>query len=97
MTINKYINYYLTFFGYDITYELDAELEDIIIKDGEDISFNQLSGGEKRSVEISLVFALYEIVKLKMPDNINIIVVIIVAFTTSSKEERFQEVREAIR
>ncbi len=73
-SLNKYINYYLTFFGYDVSYELNAELEDIIIKDGEDVSFNQLSGGEKRSVEVSLVFALYEIVRLKMPDNINIIV-----------------------
>lgn len=73
-SLNKYINYYLEFFGYDIKYELNAELEDLIIKDGEEISFNQLSGGEKRSVEISLVFSLYEIVRLKMPDNINIIV-----------------------
>jgi len=73
-SLNKYINHYLGFFGYDISYELNAELEDIIIKDDEQISFNQLSGGEKRSVEISLIFALYEIVRLKMPDNINIIV-----------------------
>jgi len=73
-SLNKYINYYLGFFGYDIKYELNAELEDLIIKDDEETSFNQLSGGEKRSVEISLVFSLYEIVRLKMPDNINIIV-----------------------
>jgi DNA repair exonuclease SbcCD ATPase subunit len=74
MSLNKYINYYLGFFGYDMSYNLDAELEDAIIKDGENTTFGQLSGGEKRSVEISLVFALYEIVRLKMPDNINIIV-----------------------
>lgn len=73
-SLNKYINYYLDFFGYDISYELNAELEDIIIKDDEQTTFNQLSGGEKRSVEISLLFSLYEIVRLKMPDNINIIV-----------------------
>lgn len=73
-SLNKYINYYLGFFGYEISYELNAELEDIIVKDGQEVSFNQLSGGEKRSVEISLVFSLYEIVRLKMPDNINIIV-----------------------
>jgi DNA repair exonuclease SbcCD ATPase subunit len=74
MSLNKYINYYLGFFSYDMSYNLDAELEDAIIKDGENTTFGQLSGGEKRSVEISLVFALYEIVRLKMPDNINIIV-----------------------
>jgi DNA repair exonuclease SbcCD ATPase subunit len=74
MSLNKYIKYYLNFFGYDISYELNSELEDVIIKDDEQVSFNQLSGGEKRSVEISLVFSLYEIVRLKMPDNINIIV-----------------------
>jgi DNA repair exonuclease SbcCD ATPase subunit len=73
-SLNKYINYYLDFFGYDISYELNAELEDIIVKDNEQTTFNQLSGGEKRSVEISLLFSLYEIVRLKMPDNINIIV-----------------------
>lgn len=73
-SLNKYINYYLEFFGFDISYSLNAELEDLIIKDDEEVSFNQLSGGEKRSVEISLVFSLYEIVRLKLPDNINIIV-----------------------
>jgi len=74
-SLDKYINYYLSFFGYDdINYNLDNELEETIIKDGEEITFGLLSGGEKRSVEISLVFALYEIVRLKMPDNINIIV-----------------------
>lgn len=73
-SLNKYIKYYLEFFGYDITYTLNVELEDTIVKDGELITFSQLSGGEKRSVELSLVFALYEIVKLKLPDNINIIV-----------------------
>jgi DNA repair exonuclease SbcCD ATPase subunit len=73
-SLNKYINYYLGFFGYDVSYNLTVELEDEIIKDGEEVSFNQLSGGEKRSVEISLLFALYEIVRIKMPDNINIMV-----------------------
>jgi DNA repair exonuclease SbcCD ATPase subunit len=73
-SFNKYINYYLNFFNYDMSYSLDVELQDTIVKDGEPITFSQLSGGEKRSVEISLVFALYEIVKLKLADNINIIV-----------------------
>lgn len=73
-SFNKYIDYYLAFFGYDITYTLNEELEDVIIKDGEEVSFGHLSGGEKRSLEVALVFALYEIVRLKMPDNINIIV-----------------------
>jgi DNA repair exonuclease SbcCD ATPase subunit len=73
-SFNKYINYYLEFFGMDISYSLDVELQDTIKKDGELITFTQLSGGEKRSVELSLIFALYEIVRLKLPDNINIIV-----------------------
>lgn len=73
-SFNKYIDYYLAFFGYDISYTLNEELEDVIVKDGEEISFGHLSGGEKRSLEVALVFALYEIVRLKMPDNINIIV-----------------------
>lgn len=74
ISLNKYINYYLSFFGFDITYSLSTELEDTITKDSEVISFGALSGGEKRSVEISLVFALYEIVRIRLPDNINIIV-----------------------
>jgi DNA repair exonuclease SbcCD ATPase subunit len=74
ISLNKYINYYLNFFGFNIVYSLSAELEDTITKDGELISFGALSGGEKRSVEISLVFALYEIVRIRLPDNINIIV-----------------------
>lgn len=73
-SFNKYIDYYLAFFGYDISYVLNEELEDVIIKDGEEVTFGHLSGGEKRSLEIALVFALYEIVRLKLPDNINIIV-----------------------
>lgn len=73
-SFNKYIDYYLAFFGYDISYTLNEELEDVIVKDGEEISFGHLSGGEKRSLEVALVFALYEIVRLKLPDNINIIV-----------------------
>jgi DNA repair exonuclease SbcCD ATPase subunit len=72
-SLNKYINFYLDFFGYDLKYTLSEELEDLIIKDGVDISFGQLSGGEKRSVELSLVFALYEVIRLKMPEVINII------------------------
>ena len=74
ISLNKYINYYLNFFGFNITYSLSAELNDTITKDGEEIPFGALSGGEKRSVEISLVFALYEIVRIRLPDNINIIV-----------------------
>ncbi len=74
ISLNKYINYYLNFFGFNITYSLSAELEDAITKDDEIIPFGALSGGEKRSVEISLVFALYEIVRIRLPDNINIIV-----------------------
>jgi DNA repair exonuclease SbcCD ATPase subunit len=73
-SLNKYINYYLTFFGYDMSYQLDQELDDIIIKDGEETTFGHLSRGEKRSVEISLLFSLYEVVRLKMPDEINIII-----------------------
>lgn len=72
-SLNKYISYYLEYFGYDIKYSLNEELEDFIIKDGVEISFGQLSGGEKRSVELSLVFALYEVIRLKMPEIINVI------------------------
>ena len=73
-SLNKYINYYLKFFNLDIEYTLNNDLQDIIMKDGIEHSFSQLSGGEKRAVEVSLIFALYEIVRLKMPDNINVIV-----------------------
>jgi len=73
-SLNKYINYYLSFFKYDMSYSLDEDLNDNIIKDGKAITFAHLSRGEKRSVEITLLFALYEIIRLKMPDNINLIV-----------------------
>jgi DNA repair exonuclease SbcCD ATPase subunit len=73
-SFNKYINYYLKFFHFDIEYNLDKELNDTIIKKGIETSFGQLSGGEKRSVELSLVFALYEILRGKMTDEINIMV-----------------------
>jgi DNA repair exonuclease SbcCD ATPase subunit len=73
-SLNKYIKYYLDFFNYDVSYSLNAELQDAIIKDDEEVTFAALSGGEKRSVEITLIFALYEIVRLRLPDNINIIV-----------------------
>jgi DNA repair exonuclease SbcCD ATPase subunit len=73
-SLNKYINYYLEYFKYDFSYFLNNELEDSIEKDGEDISFGNLSGGEKRALEISLVFALFEIVRMKIPDDINIVV-----------------------
>lgn len=73
-SLNKYISYYLEFFKFDVTYQLDNELNDIIIKDDQEVTFAQLSAGEKRSTELSLIFALHEIVRLKMPDEINIIV-----------------------
>lgn len=73
-SLNKYINYYLSFFKYDMCYTLDENLEDHIIKDKEETTFAHLSRGEKRSIEISLMFALYEIIRLKLPDSINIIV-----------------------
>lgn len=73
-SLNKYIAYYLEFFKFDVSYELDNELNDIIIKDEEETAFAQLSAGEKRAIELSLVFALHEIIRLKMPDEINIIV-----------------------
>ena len=73
-SLNEYINYYISFFGYDMSYRLDEDLNDIITKDGYDSTFAELSRGEKRSVEISLMFALYEITRLKIPDDINLIV-----------------------
>ncbi len=73
-SLNKYISYYLEFFKFDVTYQLDNELNDVIEKDSQKASFAQLSAGEKRSIELSLIFALHEIVRLKMPDDINIIV-----------------------
>jgi DNA repair exonuclease SbcCD ATPase subunit len=73
-SFNKYINYYLSFFGYDVTYSLNEELEETIMKDGYEATFGSFSGGEKRALEISLVFALYELIRLKLPDNINMIV-----------------------
>lgn len=73
-SFNKYINYYLSFFGYDVTYSLNEELEETIVKDGYEATFGSFSGGEKRALEISLVFALYELIRLKLPDNINMIV-----------------------
>lgn len=73
-SLNKYIAYYLEFFKFDVSYELDNELNDVIVKDDEETTFAQLSAGEKRAIELSLVFALHEIIRLKMPDEINIIV-----------------------
>lgn len=73
-SFNKYINYYLGFFGYDLNYSLDEQLEESIIKDDYETSFGSFSGGEKRALEISLVFALYEIIRLKLPDSVNILV-----------------------
>jgi len=73
-SFNKYINYYLGFFGYDLTYSLNDQLEETIIKDEYETSFGSFSGGEKRALEISLVFALYEIIRLKLPDSVNILV-----------------------
>lgn len=73
-SLNKYINYYLEFFNYNMKYELNVNLEEDIMKDGIFYTYSQLSAGEKWSVEISLVFALYEIVKLKLPGDVNMIV-----------------------
>lgn len=73
-SLNKYIAYYIEFFKFDVSYELDNELNDIIVKDDQETTFAQLSAGEKRVIELSLVFALHEIIRLKMPDEINIIV-----------------------
>jgi DNA repair exonuclease SbcCD ATPase subunit len=73
-SFNKYINYYLGFFGYDISYYLNDQLEETIMKDEYETNFNSFSGGEKRVLEISLVFALYEIIRLKLPDSVNILV-----------------------
>lgn len=73
-SLNKYINYYLSFFKFDIQYKLDENLDDNLVKDGKEYTFGQLSRGEKRTVEISLLFALYETIRLKMPDEINLIV-----------------------
>jgi len=72
--INSRINHYLgMFFIEDVNFVLDREMDHTIRKNQKDISLAQLSGGESQRLNLAIAFSLFDLVKVNLGNDINII------------------------
>lgn len=72
--INSRINHYLgMFFTEEVDFVLDREMDHTIRKNRKDISLAQLSGGESQRLNLAIAFSLFDLVKVNLGNDINII------------------------
>ena len=73
--INKLINEYLTRMGAMYTFELDAEFNESVKTRGmENFSYNSFSEGQKYRIDIAILFAWRELVKMISGGSVNVLV-----------------------
>lgn len=74
-TFNERVNFYIPFFfDSSISVTFDKDLNEIIKKNGEEIPFDSLSSGQKTRLEISIIFALFMLVKTFFSSTVNLLV-----------------------
>ena len=72
--INSRINHYLSvFFNEEIDFSLNREMDHRIFKNGHNVSLAQLSGGEEQRVNLAIAFSLFDLVKVNLGNDINMI------------------------
>lgn len=70
---NTKIKYYMDrFFDGDIQILMDNELNEVIKKNNQERTFGMFSRGEKRRLNLAILFALYSLVKANLSTKINI-------------------------
>lgn len=70
---NARIKYYMDrFFDGNVQLQMDTELNETITRKNKDRSFGQFSGGQKRRLNLSILFALNSLVKANISTKINI-------------------------
>lgn len=73
--INKLINEYLTKMGAMYTFELDAEFSESVKTRGmENFTYNSFSEGQKYRIDIAILFAWRDLVKLISGGSVNVLV-----------------------
>lgn len=73
--INKKLNEYLEIFGLPFKIILDNEFKEKFLSRGyEKLSYNSLSEGEKKRVDLSLLFTFFDVSKLRSKESSNILV-----------------------
>lgn len=72
--INSRIKHYLNiFFVEEVQFILDREMNHTIFKSDIEISLAQLSGGEEQRLNLAIAFSLFDLVKINLGNDINII------------------------
>ena len=72
--INSRIKHYLgIFFKEEMHFSLDMEMNHFLTRNSYDISLEQLSGGEEQRLNLAIAFSLFDLVKVNVGSNINII------------------------
>jgi len=70
---NSKIKYYLDrFFDGTVSLQLDNDLNEIIISNSKDRIYDMFSGGEKRRLNLAILFALNDLVKTNVSSKMNI-------------------------
>ena len=73
--INKYVNEYLQEFEIDMSFEFDENFDEKILGRGrDDYVYNNLSEGEKKRVDLAVLFSWLKIAETKNSANMNILV-----------------------
>ena len=73
--INKSLRKYLEVFGLPFMITLDNEFKEVIhSRDYSSLNYNNLSEGEKKRIDLSLVFSFFDICKLRSKQSSNILV-----------------------
>ena len=70
---NARIKYYMDrFFDGAVQIQMDTELNESIVRNKQERTFGMFSGGEKRRLNLAILFALYSLVKANISSKINI-------------------------
>lgn len=73
--INKLINRYLSIFGFNVNFILDETFNETIKSRGrDDFSYNSFSEGEKRRIDVAILFAFRQVSELKNSANCNLLI-----------------------
>jgi ATPase subunit of ABC transporter with duplicated ATPase domains len=73
--LNKLINKYLGMFGFFINFTLDENFNETIVSRGRDeFSYSSFSEGEKRRIDLAILFAFRQISEMKNSASCNILV-----------------------
>lgn len=72
---NEKINFYLPFFfDDDVVIKFDKDLNEVILLEKNEVSFNSFSSGQKTRMEIAIAFSMFMMAKIFFSSTINLLV-----------------------